>query len=344
MTCQARRHFRECITVLAICAMLLAGSAGAQPSPGGLQPAGKVILTQAVLDAWLASCRDPRVAGIYGSAAPELTPDAELGDIVDALRNLANDKRLDELVKLHGFIGARAWVDATLKINSGIMGDFLGTAREALESSPFGKDSPEYKTALQEIDREFGELRALWGALTPEEQDVASDSMDDIRLIILGQRPLGTEVLALEQLQRWIAADKDEPIDAVLDLVREGFSDEPIALKRLILTASVSPEVDAAAQAHGFAGAHEWAQVTAKIIGAMLERSVELDLVDLDDAAADHPPDEYERLLQELYGDLADIRLAFGTRSDDDMALVGKYYKSVRRALDDDTGKQQAAL
>jgi hypothetical protein len=69
---------------------------------------GAVELTQPVFGAWVASGRDPRIAKIFATAAPDPDTDADLGAIAGKLKALAADPKLDALARLYGFTGARA--------------------------------------------------------------------------------------------------------------------------------------------------------------------------------------------------------------------------------------------
>jgi hypothetical protein len=328
----------------AICVLLVAGIAvPAAPVPAQAPAAGEpawgtIALTQPVFDAWVASGRDSRIAKIYARAAPDPEADADLGALASKLKALATDPKLDALARLYGFTGARAWVEATLKVNSGILGALLVGARKDLEASPMDKNSAEYKATIEELDKELREWRAAWGSLTEDEQQVVSDSLEEVRLLLHGERPEARDALTLERLQRWIAAGKDERIRAALDGLRTRFAEGPAVLRELIARAAVDPDIDAAAREQGFAGAHQWADVTAKVVGATLERSADLRLTKLDESAAEHTPEQYEKLMDAGFESLATIRLAFGTRPQEDMDLIDKYFESIGRVLGVGTG------
>lgn len=246
---------------------------------------------------------------------------------------LRADEALDGPVKLHGFVDAGAWVSAALKINGGIMQCLLSDIRKEIEGAILDKSSAEYKAATEQMSKEMVGLRQAWGPLTPAEQKVMADALEDVRLTIAGERPQATDALGLEQVQRWVACAKDPRVTPTLDLTRGQFAEDPTALRRQIALAAVKPEVDAAAREQGFSGAHEWGRATVKVIGAMREHGAELRLTDLDDKAAAHTPDEYKRLLSEAYEDLARAQLAFGCSSQEDVDMAVKYYDTIRASL-----------
>jgi hypothetical protein len=208
-----------------------------------------------------------------------------------------------------------------------------GGARKDLEASPLDKNSAEYKATIEKLDNELREWRAAWGSLTEDEQQVVSASLEEVRRLLHGERPEARDPLTLERLQRWIAAGKDERIRAALDVLRTRFAEGPGVLRELIARHAVDPDIDAAAREQGFAGAHEWADVTARVVGATLERSAELRFMKLDESAAEHTPEQYGELMDAALESLATIRLAFGTRPQEDMDLIDKYFESIGRVL-----------
>jgi len=310
--------------------LAVAGLAGAQE--GG--PAwGTIRLTKPVLEAWVASCCDPRVAAIHADTAPDPKADADMTAVAGKTKAQASDPKLDQLVRLYGFTGARAWVDATLKVYACMTGALMASARKEIDASPIDKNSPQYKAAIAQMDKEAEEWYAAWGRPTSEEQQIVADSLESILLAIGDGRPAATDPLTLEGLQRWIAAGKDGRIRGALDALAKRYADGPAVLKELIVVDGVDPDLDAAAREQGFAGAHEWAEVTARIMGATLERAAEMRLAELDEKAADHAPEEYKKLLDSALEGLAAARLAFGTRPNEDMELIDKYFESISRVL-----------
>jgi hypothetical protein len=290
-------------------------SALAQAPDAGARPAGPITLTQPVLDAWLASVRDPRVCRLLAGSLPDEKKEFAPDTIRTTLRKLDTDVALGDLVRPCGFVSGRAWVDAALKVYSGILGALMDKAREELDAGGPDKRSREYRDVMAELKDETGRIQAVLGALTPDEQKVVTGSLEDIRLAMRGERPLAKDPLTLEQLQRWIAASEDAPVSGALKSMREHFGDGPTGVRKLIVTAGVGLDIDAAARANGFAGGFEWAAVTSKIIGAMLEHTIEVKLDKLDAEAADHRPEEYQKLVDAANANMAAVHRAFGARS-----------------------------
>ena len=336
-----RERSRACAVVWALTVALTASVAAAPAHSQDDTGRGYIVLTSQVLDAWMETYRDPRVSVIYADSTPDLEDEDDDGTgAVEGLKALVDDEELDRLVKLHGFTGAPAWVDATLRMNSGIICSVMIAMDEEYGGPTEDQASPEYKAYREEFDKEVARLRELWGPISDAEQALVMDALDDVRMVMVGGGPLRGPTLKLEGLQRWIACDRDARIGAVLDEIGKNLEEGPATLKQLILTASVRPEIDAAVREQGFAGGHAWADVTMRVVGAALEAGISMKLEALDAEAAEHTPEEYQGLVDRQLEALADVRLAFGARPDEDMGLVSKYRKSVFKALGSEDGDQ----
>ena len=126
--------------------------------------------------------------------------------------------------------------------------------------------------------------------------------------------------LTAELMDQWLAATEDDTINEIMDEIKSGDDDDPMAIAAALDSMSDNAKLDDAVKAHGFADADEFIAVTKKAMSGMMTAMLE-PLMEMTKSMGGDETEGSEEMA-EMEGQIEAAKEAFGELSDDEMEIV----------------------